>query len=214
MASLGNSESTNYNKTQTTEGGAVSLFQYFRLVPFNASAKSTRDTAPALAVDISGILVSQDSSLSVSYQITAPSNTVKHTTPNPHPSRKNDLWRTTCFELFAKPFTGTEYWEYNLAPSGDWNAYRFTAYRSELQAEEQISDIAIETEIANSTLVGLKAVLPLPTALVGQKLAIGITCVIEDTAGNMHYFALHHPGAKPDFHDPAGFVLTFDPASA
>jgi len=190
------------------------LSQNSRLLPFNTSAKSTADAAPAPAIEITGKLALQDSSLSVAYQITSPPNTVKYTTPNPHPSRQNDLWRTTCFELFAKPFSRTEYWEYNLAPSGDWNAYRFTAYRSELQAEEQISDIAIETEIANSTLVGLKAVLPLPTALIGQKLAIGITCVIEDTAGNMHYFALQHPGAKPDFHDPAGFVLTLDPASA
>lgn len=190
----------------------MNLSMSFRLVSFNASRNSSGDTAPA--IEVTGTLALQDGSLHVAYQITAPPNTVKYTTPNPHPSRKNDLWRTTCFELFAKPFTGTEYWEYNLAPSGDWNAYRFTAYRSKLQPEPQISGIAIVTEIANGSLVGLKAVLPLPAALVGQKLAIGITCVIEDTAGNMHYFALRHPGAKPDFHDPAGFVLTLDPVSA
>jgi hypothetical protein len=108
----------------------------------------------------------------------------------------------------------TEYWEYNLSPSRDWNVYRFTSYRGALRQEPQIADINVATETAQSRLTGLRAVLPLPASLVGHKLAIGISSVIEDTRGNMHYFALRHGGAKPDFHDPAGFVLNLNPVSA
>jgi hypothetical protein len=41
--------------------------------------------------------------------------------------RQDDLWKTTCFELFVK--AGAGYSEFNFAPSERWAAYDFTGYR-------------------------------------------------------------------------------------
>ena len=46
--------------------------------------------------------------------------------------RADELWQTTCFELFLKPEGGQAYLEINLSPSERWNAYDFAAYRSEM----------------------------------------------------------------------------------
>lgn len=184
----------------------------FRLVPFEISAISLSDIPPALDIAITGTLALGADVVNIDYRLSGATERVKYGPVHASPSRKNELWRTTCFELFIKTPDGPEYWEYNLGPSGDWNVYRFTGYRSALQQEPLVASISIETEIAQTRLVSLQATLALPPRLVGQKLAIGISSVIEDTAGGLHYFALRHGGLKPDFHDPAGFVLSLDPA--
>ena len=184
----------------------------FRLAPFNVPGTPAGNSAPT--IEITGSIALEAGSVNVTYRIDGATDQVKYAAAGAHPSRKDELWRTTCFELFMKSPSGTEYWEVNLAPSRDWNVYRFTAYRSALQPELRIADITIATEVAQTNLTSLRAALPLPPPLVGQQLAVGISSVIEDTAGNLHYFALRHGGAKPDFHDPAGFDIKLDPASA
>jgi hypothetical protein len=44
--------------------------------------------------------------------------------------RGDDLWQTTCFELFLKESDGAGYREFNFSPSERWAAYRFEGYRS------------------------------------------------------------------------------------
>lgn len=44
-------------------------------------------------------------------------------------SRADELWRTTCFELFLRRPGEDAYLEFNFAPSGQWAAYGFNAYR-------------------------------------------------------------------------------------
>lgn len=43
--------------------------------------------------------------------------------------RADELWQTTCFELFLRRPGEETYLEYNFAPSGQWAAYGFDAYR-------------------------------------------------------------------------------------
>ena len=46
------------------------------------------------------------------------------------PQRRDGLWQHTCFEAFFGVLGSDDYWEFNLAPSGDWNVYRFAGYRA------------------------------------------------------------------------------------
>jgi hypothetical protein len=39
------------------------------------------------------------------------------------------LWEHTCFETFVAMDEGPAYYEFNLAPSGEWAAYAFRDYR-------------------------------------------------------------------------------------
>jgi len=186
---------------------------FFRLLPFAVTDAPTAASNPVVDVEITGTLTLESGTVNVNYCIRGATERVKFASPSAPPARKNELWRTTCFELFVKLPVGSEYWEYNLAPSGDWNVYRFASYRSALSQDAQIADLAIACEVGQAGLTSLSATLPLPSRLVNQKLAIGISSVIEDRAGKLFYFALRHGGSKPDFHDPAGFDISLDPAT-
>ncbi len=186
---------------------------FFRLVPFGISGPGSDNIAAPLAIEISGTVTLEAGTLNVIYNLSGATERVKSAAAGARPSRQHDLWRSTCFELFVKTPTATEYWEYNLAPNRDWNVYHFTGYRSALQQEPQITAINITPALAHTRLASLHAALPLPPSLLARTLAVGISSVIEDAHGHLHYFALQH-GGKADFHDPANFVLSLDPASA
>jgi hypothetical protein len=132
--------------------------------------------------------------------------------------RTDSLWRHTCFEAFvaAGPMAG--YCELNFSPSGEWAAYHFSAYRAGMTALECTvvpemrwwrSGDALELEAC----LGVDCI---PGAAAARALHIGLAAVIEDETGHLSYWALHHPQAKPDFHDPDGFalVLAHEPAGA
>src|SRR5688572_25684953 len=61
-------------------------------------------------------------------------------TPAPSaPVRTDELWRHTCFEAFVQGPASAAYYEFNLAPSTQWAAYRFDGYRSGMEAAEALA---------------------------------------------------------------------------
>jgi hypothetical protein len=50
--------------------------------------------------------------------------------------RRDQLWRTTCFEAFLRASGEDGYQEWNFAPSGDWAAYDFAGYREGMSNSE------------------------------------------------------------------------------
>ena len=44
--------------------------------------------------------------------------------------RVDELWKHTCFEAFLVTDDSPGYYELNFSPSGEWAAYRFSAYRT------------------------------------------------------------------------------------
>jgi hypothetical protein len=70
-------------------------------------------------------------------------------TPAPEvPQRADGLWRTTCFELFARDPRSGAYLEFNMSPSGCWAAYAFDSYREGMRelAVPEISITTVDTE--------------------------------------------------------------------
>jgi len=122
------------------------------------------------------------------------------------PARRDGLWRHTCFELFAR--TPDEYVEFNLSPSSEWAAYRFTGYR-EGMAELETTAPEISVHRSDHRLE-VSARLQIPP----EATAIGLSAVIEERNGTKSYWALRHPpGDTPDFHHPDCFALEVPPAS-
>jgi hypothetical protein len=117
--------------------------------------------------------------------------------------RGEDLWRTTCGELFLRNSEGGGYRELNFSPSGRWAAYSFDHYR-EGMAEIDIPVPEVSCESGQFLFV-LTAVLD-AAVLDGSDLA-GVSAVIEETDGTTSYWAVAHPPGKPDFHDAACFAL-------
>jgi hypothetical protein len=116
-----------------------------------------------------------------------------------------ELWRHTCMELFVTQAAGGAYLEFNLAPSGQWAAYRFSGYRAAMAPLTGIRPPRIELRTqADQLLLSADVALPADYAAV---LRLGLTAVVEDAAGLLSYWALSHGGERPDFHRAESFGL-------
>jgi hypothetical protein len=63
------------------------------------------------------------------------------------PQRADELWKTTCFELFLSVSGQGDYYELNFSPSGNWNAYHFDSYREGMKRESRIETTEIKQEL-------------------------------------------------------------------
>lgn len=123
------------------------------------------------------------------------------------PKRRDNLWQATCFELFWGEEGKTNYWELNLAPTGAWNVYAFTDYRTGMRQEEQVAEPIITTARTPDTF-SLTAELEIADLHAARApLRIGISTVIQHQDNRLSYWALAHPAEKPDFHAPQTFLL-------
>lgn len=124
------------------------------------------------------------------------------------PNRADDLWKTTCFEIFIRPDGGDAYFEFNFAPSSEWAAYIFSSHRQgrrdlALSVDPFIEQVAPEGGSAYTIEVDLDL-----SEVANTSTRIGLSAVIEEADGTISYWALAHPDGKPDFHDSACFTLT------
>lgn len=126
-----------------------------------------------------------------------------------HKERADNLWQTTCFELFSKPEGGETYSEWNFSPSRQWAAYDFASRREGMRDREviQMPDSVMRTGPSFAIFDVSIARSSLPQTVCN----IGLSAVIEEEGGVKSYWALKHPASKPDFHHPACFAATLDP---
>ncbi len=117
------------------------------------------------------------------------------------PQRADDLWKTTCFELFFRQ-SGGAYFELNFSPSGEWAAYAFDSYRAGMR-DQAMAAPKVTCETAGDRLVLRVA---LDTSSLPAAGECNVSAVIEELGGRKSYWAIAHPPGKPDFHDPACFV--------
>lgn len=117
--------------------------------------------------------------------------------------RGEELWQTTCGELFLKDRDGPGYREFNFSPSERWAAYRFSGYR-EGMAEEDIPSPEVSSD--GGQFLFVISVLLDAAILEGSDVA-GLSAVIDEKDGTRSYWALAHPPGKPDFHHEACFTL-------
>ena len=129
------------------------------------------------------------------------------------PRRRDELWRTTCFEAFIRPSGSEAYFEFNLSPSGDWASYRFDSYRTGMRNAHIVGrpdpDVWLEAGIryqyATFDLTGDPELDP------SLGWDIGLSAVIEEIDGTKSYWALSHGAGPPDFHNPACFAYHLPP---
>jgi hypothetical protein len=127
--------------------------------------------------------------------------------PAAEPGRADNLWRTTCFELFVAG-EGTSYREFNFSPSGQWAAYQFDDYRSGMCE----ADARIESELCHENNI-LQLAAEIKTEFANPVL-VGLTAVIEEVGGIISYWSTAFAPGKPDFHSAAVRSLVFDGVSA
>jgi hypothetical protein len=129
--------------------------------------------------------------------------------PATSPERADELWRHTCFEAFMRPSAGAAYWELNFAPSTQWAAYGFSGYRSGMRVANEIEAPRVEAQssVDRYTMqasLDLRGLSGLPSDAAWR---VGLSAVIEETNGNISYWALAHPPGRADFHHSDCFAL-------
>jgi hypothetical protein len=129
--------------------------------------------------------------------------------PAAAPARTDGLWQSTCFEAFLRAPPDEAYSEFNFAPSKQWAAYRFDAYREGMRVADEIGAPRLEVEAAGTSL-SVKASLDFTGAPVLPESTVwrlGLSAVIEEANGRKSYWALAHPAGRPDFHHADCFTL-------
>lgn len=133
--------------------------------------------------------------------------------PPPGPVRRSDrLWEHTCAEAFVRAEREPSYVELNFAPSFEWAAYAFTAYRDggALDSTKLAPRVDVRRErdaLAFDVRVPLGELSP---SFPGADLRVGLSVIAEAADGRRAFYALHHPCAEPDFHHGDGFALRLE----
>jgi hypothetical protein len=140
------------------------------------------------------------------------------------PQRRDDLWRQTCCELFARRAAAEAYVEFNFSPSGDWAAYHFDGYRRGRSRLEPAQP-GITLHALGPGQLRIQACAQLPggpepakrvraAGVADAAWQLGFAAVIEASDGTLAYWAARHSGARPDFHAPENFSLGLTPAGS
>jgi hypothetical protein len=130
------------------------------------------------------------------------------------PARADELWQHTCFEAFIRASPSAGYYELNFAPSTQWAAYRFGAYREKMTEAGEVSAPRIEVRSSGELYelqasLALAGISDLPSDALWR---LGLSAVIEETSGRKSYWALAHPPGKADFHHADGFAFALPAA--
>ena len=148
----------------------------------------------------------EEGQLNIRFTVSGEIDQILFPSQSPNPSRRDELWKKTCFEVFFGPRGRVNYWELNFSPSGDWNCYSFDDYRAGMKAENRIlvqpirfsektDRIEMETSVDISDLIES-----------GSALEQSSNAVIESDRGELSYWAIRHAGTQPDFHLRESFV--------
>ena len=159
-------------------------------------------------ITIQGKILRQNNLITIHYALRGSLENIFLPSPSVNPTRKEELWKTTCFEFFVAAKDSPEYWEFNLSPSGDWNVYRMDAYRRiGFREETLIQRLQFETQKDKNGFL-LTADVELNSMIrVEQILEVGITAVIQTRERSESYWALVHPAPEADFHLRESFIL-------
>lgn len=157
---------------------------------------------------ITGHIARHENQLTIRYLVSGDTGQVLLPAPSAQPTRKDELWKATCFEFFVARIGDPQYWEFNLSPSGDWNAYQIDAYRRvDFREETRIQALPFEFKYNDGSIsvdaeIDLDGVIQSPVPI-----QVGITSVIQTRDHHETYWALLHPNPQADFHLRESFII-------
>jgi hypothetical protein len=162
-------------------------------------------------IKISGNVAQEGSVLTIQFSLSGRVEDILFPAWNLQPGRKKELWRATCFEFFLAFPDQPQYWEFNLSPSGDWNAYRMNAYRQvSFQEEGSIESLHLAAR-KDADCYQLGTTVDLAPILGNQRRTlIGVSSVVQAVDGHETYWALVHPSPQADFHQRESFILSLE----
>ncbi len=172
----------------------------FKLRPFDFAGNSR-------GLTLGGTLQRLPGALCISYRLEGDLQAVVLPASNSLYSRRHELWRHTCFELFFGIPGNPQYWEVNLGPDGCWNLYHFVGYRLGMQ-EEAAVEVLTPRVIREGDSVSLVCQIDMRKLVPDrERLEVGVAGVVLDTSGTVAYWAIDHCEIVPDFHRRQSFLM-------
>ncbi len=120
--------------------------------------------------------------------------------------KEENLWSTTCFEIFLKNSNSNDYYEFNFNSKSDWNLFYFSNYRERVTGHFPNIEVVSEnqTDLVTKKLrfrfnIGKLERLKLPCQ-------VSLAAVIKSNS-EISYWSQKHNNIKPDFHDANNFTL-------
>lgn len=183
----------------------------FLLVPFPDRAVSMSMVMRSTVEGVEGAVERAPRRLHATFRVVPPPGALIIPPRAPGPARRDGLWQSTCLELFIGVPGTPGYLEVNVAPSGDWNVYRFTAYREGMVPLEPATLRSWEAPHRPGDALAIEFSLELPEPWASApSLELAVCAVLEGTGGEKTYWALTHRGERPDFHRRDAFALHLD----
>jgi len=167
------------------------------------------DALPHAIRHLSVVVTRQEQSIDLVYVLDGDLDALVVPPPG-DPARADNLWQTTCFELFLADADGG-YTEFNFSPSTAWAQYQFSAYRIGMQPDADIAVPAIEVRADGDGMLVNVSVPVAPGSPFLHPAAVGLSAVIEERGGAKSYWALVHAPGPPDFHNRDCFIATLPP---
>ena len=178
------------------------------MIPYPLTLQPFPGTAPDLKLTLICTVFRYRSRLSLKYELQGDLSPIAIDPPAEPPTRRDNLWETTCLECFCGIAGEPTYWEVNLSPAGHWNVYRFDDYRQGMRPEPGVESLPFEVQ-ARSQHLELTLNLDLDLLnLRDRTLDLSVTAVIQPTQGEPTYWALKHCRPEPDFHCRESFGFT------
>ncbi len=177
----------------------------FHLQPF--AREPFGDDRPSPVLEITGQIARLDNRLSLDFLVAGALAEIDIPAQAGLPLRKDSLWEQTCFEMFVSPKDSSQYWEFNLSPSGHWNVYRFSAYWKGMREETAFASLPFSTSRTDDTFSLSLEIEPARFIKADRQILVGISAVIRAKDGGTSFWALTHCGSKPDFHDRGSFMV-------
>lgn len=119
--------------------------------------------------------------------------------------RANELWRTTCFELFLASRENEDYYELNFSSSLAWNLYHLSSYRADVQEVQVLSEPTIRiNKQENQFQICLE--LELEELCLEQFNLYNVASILLTKENERTFWSVKHEKDVPDFHHRSNFL--------
>lgn len=153
-------------------------------------------------ISVSAEIVSQKNQFELNYLVHSNQPITWPTATNQ--SIKDELWKSTCLELFVADLNSPSYLEFNFSPQLSWNTYHLNDYRQGLTSVANHFDPKISASKAGATYQ-LNVQFQMPEKFQYDDFEFNLTAVIE-SGSHITYWAAKHPQNQPDFHNRSCFL--------
>lgn len=165
------------------------------LKPYNRSFIDPRDTV------VDSLVLLKENFVYVSFSVSG--NLEAYQIPTKQKQKRdNNLWESTCFELFLANSEMDGYYELNLSPSLAWNLYYLSDYRATPKEVCIKNEIEIET-FHNEDSLKLSCKFEMKTDVFNL---YNVAVILLTQSNQRHFWSVHHRSEEADFHDKDNFM--------